>query len=98
MLLKGNSYLRVITIPERKGLFAKGHNVYEVMTAPGVVEIVPAEQLAGVLGLDPSGPWGDLQECQRTARRLYLQGDYQCWVEYPTAIVVDGVSSEMDES
>ena len=97
MFVKGNSYVRLIGVPERKGLFAKGHNVYEVMTVPGVIEVVPAEQLAGALGLDPSGPWVDLQECQRTAKRLYVQGASQFWVEYPTAIVVDGDPSEVGD-
>ena len=71
--------------------------MYEVMTAPSIVRVVSAEKLAGVLGLDPSGPWGDLQECQRTSKRLYLQSDHTQWVEYPTAVVVEGGTLHVDE-
>ena len=92
MFIKGNAYLRMVEAPERKGLFAKGHYVYEVMTTPNSVRAATAEQLADTLGVDPSGPWVDLQECQRAAKRLFRDGNSTDWVEYPTAIVVSDAS------
>jgi hypothetical protein len=46
--------------------------------------------LAETIGLDPDGPWNDLQECQRTADRLFGEGRNEDWVEYSTAVVVPG--------
>ena len=40
--------------------------------------------------LGPHGPWNDLQECQRTADRLFGEGRNEDWVEYSTAVVVPG--------
>lgn len=71
--------------------------MYEVMTRPGVSRVVTAQQLAEVVGLDPRGPWTDLQESQRTADRLFREGRDEEWVEYSTAIVVSGESLENAE-
>ncbi|CEA06752.1 hypothetical protein BN1051_00111 [Arthrobacter saudimassiliensis] len=92
MFIKGNAYLRMVEAPERKGVFAKGCYVYEVMTALDSVQVVTAGQLADNLGVDPSGPWVDLQECQRAAKHLFRDGNSTDWVEYPTAIVVSDAS------
>lgn len=66
--------------------------MYEVMTNPGDSRVVPARQLAEAIGLDPRGPWNDLQECQRVADRLFREGRRTDWVEYSTTIVVPGAS------
>lgn len=92
MFIRKNSYLRLVRVPERHGIFVRGDNVYEVMTGPGVIKTVPAKKLAEALGLDPSEPRNDLQECRRTARRLFRDGRHGDWVEYSTAIVVPGES------
>jgi hypothetical protein len=90
MFIKGNSYLRLVGVPVRKGMFVWGDHMYEVMTSPGASRVVPAQQLAETIGLDPHGPWNDLQECQRTADRLFGEGRNEDWVEYSTAVVVPG--------
>jgi hypothetical protein len=90
VFIKGNSYLRLVGVPVRKGLFVRGDHIYEVMTTPGSSRVVPAQQLAEAIGLDPHGPWNDLQECQRTADRLFREGRNEDWVEYSTAVVVPG--------
>ncbi|MBP3042942.1 hypothetical protein KKR91_07985 [Arthrobacter jiangjiafuii] len=92
MFIKNNSYLRLVRVPERHGIFVRGDNVYEVMTSPGVVKTVPAKQLGEALGLAPREPRNDLQECRRTAQRLFREGKHEDWVEYSTAIVVPGES------
>ena len=92
MFIKGNAYLPLIAVPVRKGLFVRGDHVYEVMTNPRNSHVVPAKQLAEAIGLDPRGPWNDLQECQRAADRLFREGRYEDWAEYSTAIVVPGAS------
>jgi len=44
VFIKGNAYLRMVEAPERKGVFAKGCYVYEVMTALDSVQVVTAGQ------------------------------------------------------
>jgi hypothetical protein len=88
MYIEGNTYLRLIAVPVRKGLLIRGHHMYEVMTKPGPPSVVSAKELAGAVGVGRSGPWNDLQECQRTADRLYREGRHGDWVEYPTSIIV----------
>jgi hypothetical protein len=92
MFVEGNVYLRLIGVPVRRGLFVKGHHVYEVMTRPGECRVVRSQQLAEAIGLNARGPWNDLQESQRTADRLFREGLRGEWVEYSTAIVVSGES------
>lgn len=92
MFIQGNSYLRLVAVPVRKGLFVRGDHMYEVMTNPRKSRVVQAKQLAEVIGLDPRGPWNDLQECQRTADRLFREGRNEDWVEYSSGIVVPGAS------
>jgi hypothetical protein len=88
MLIEGNKYLRLTAVPIRKGLFAKGEYTYEVLTHPGEARVVDANHLADAIGVGPHGPWNDLQECQRTASRLFKEGRRKDWVEYGTAIIV----------
>jgi len=88
MNIDGNTYLRLVAVPDRKGLFVRGDHMYEVMKDLGRPSVVSAKELAGVVGVDPRGPWNDLQECQRTADRLYREGRHGDWVEYPTALIV----------
>lgn len=92
MFIQGKKYLRVIGVPVRKGLFAKGDYLYQVLTQPGESRVVEAKRLADAMGVSPRGPWNDLQECQRTASRLFREGRRQEWVEYGTAIVVSSES------
>lgn len=92
MFIKGNAYLRVVRVPKRWGLLVWGNNVYNVMTSPGVVKTVPAKRLDEALGLDPGAAQNDVQECRRTAQRLFREGRHEDWVEYSTTIVVPGDS------
>ncbi|MDR6986382.1 hypothetical protein J2Y66_000852 [Paenarthrobacter nitroguajacolicus] len=96
MYIEGNIYLRLVAVPVRKGLLLRGDHMYEVLTYPGHPRVVSAKELAGAVGVDPRGPWNDLQECQRVADRLYREGRKGEWVEYHTAIIVPDSPAEGD--
>jgi hypothetical protein len=92
MFLKGESYVRLVSVPKRLGPFVRGSLFYEVMTEPGVTRFVPLKYLGGVVGYDPRGSRRDMEECLTSADRLFKEGRRGEWVEFSTGLIVSGES------
>jgi hypothetical protein len=92
MFLKGESYVRLVSVPKRLGPFVRGSLFYEVMTEPGVTRFVPLKYLGGVVGYDPRGSRRDMEECLTSADRLFKEVRRGEWVEFSTGLIVSGES------
>lgn len=90
MFANGYAYFRQVEAPVRKGLFMRGHTMYEVMTEPGVTRLVGWKQLGEALGQGHQDSRRDMQECQTAAHRLFSGGRSHDWIHYSSAQVVSG--------
>lgn len=88
MFANGYAYFRQVEAPARTGLFSRGRTTYEVMTGPGVKQLVSSKELPEAVEFGPGRSRRDLQECVRMAELLYKEGGSDQWVHYSSAQVV----------
>jgi hypothetical protein len=62
---------------------------YFVKTPAGSLRRVGLKDLPVALDVAPMGSRRDWQECEMVATRLFLDGESDKWVEYPTGLVIN---------
>lgn len=90
MFTHGYTYVRKIQVPVQKWWFTRMVTMYEVMTAPGVIEVVEPKYLGRPTRYDPNGSRRDMQECQMQAHKLYSEGRSDDWVHFSSSQIVSG--------
>lgn len=80
---------RLVKPGERRGIFRVDSPLYEVSAGSQVVRAVSSDQLRTALGMKPNASMRDLHECEMVASRLYSQGRFDEWVDYPTGQVLE---------